>query len=101
MVLVEVDAMMMHATSVSSTTRMLSVLSHTSVTMRHVSAKLSGFAQRGSHFPGIKLLKRTRKITTELIEKIGGQEYFSPLKHRSLVFSLSDTKTPQLEILMR
>ena len=42
MVLVKVDAMVMLTTSVSTTSRMLPVLSNTSMTMRNVASKLSG-----------------------------------------------------------
>lgn len=42
MVFVEVDAMVMHTTSVTATTRMLTVLANTTVTMTYMTAKLSG-----------------------------------------------------------
>lgn len=42
MVFVEVDAMMVHTTSVTATTRMLTVLADTTVTMTHMTTQLSG-----------------------------------------------------------
>jgi len=49
MVLVEVDAVVMLATSVTATTRMLTVLANTSMTMADVSSKLSGLLLVGGH----------------------------------------------------
>ena len=42
MVLIEVDTMVMLTTSVTSTSRMLSVFADTAMTMRHMTAKLAG-----------------------------------------------------------
>jgi hypothetical protein len=49
MVLVEIDSVMMHATSVSATSRMLPVLADSTMTVRNVSSELSSFAERSSH----------------------------------------------------
>ena len=46
-VLVEVDTVVVLATGVTTTTGMLSVLSHTTMTVAHVASKLSGLAQSG------------------------------------------------------
>jgi len=45
----EVDAVVMHATSVTTTSRVLSVLSNTSMTCRNVSALFSVLSEAGSH----------------------------------------------------
>lgn len=42
MVFVKVDAVVVHATSVTATSRMLAVLADTAVTVAHVAAQLSG-----------------------------------------------------------
>lgn len=42
MVLVEVDSVVMHATSITTTTRMLSVLANTAMTVAHMATQLPG-----------------------------------------------------------
>ena len=56
MVFVEVDSVVMLATSVSATSRMLPVLSNSSVTVGHVSSQLPGLLLGCGH-SGTLLLK--------------------------------------------
>ena len=49
MVLIEVDSVMVLATSVTATSRVLSVLADTAVTVRHVASELPGLLPVGTH----------------------------------------------------
>merc|ERR1712094_165751 len=50
-VFVEVDAVVVLATRVTATTRVLAVLSDTALTVRHVAARLPGLLQTCRHVP--------------------------------------------------
>lgn len=54
MVFVEVDAVMVHTTSVTATTRVLTVLADTTVTMTYMTTQLSGLLPLDIRLNGIK-----------------------------------------------
>lgn len=92
MVFVEVDAMMVHTTSVTATTRMLTVLADTTVTMTHMTTQLSGLLPLD-----IRLQTQRNKwnsikfhIHFQITKHVFGCPHESPRKYKSLC----NTKTP-------
>ena len=65
MVLVPVDTLVVLSSALSSASWMLSVLAHSTVAVRHVSAQLSSLSLRVSHYP----LKCKRDSTIQELKR--------------------------------